>query len=39
MGIPLVRGRSFTEQDRHNSLAVAIVDEDTARTLFPGAEP
>jgi predicted permease len=40
MGIPLVRGRRFTESDRADTGAVAIIDEATARRFFPdGADP
>jgi predicted permease len=35
--IPLVRGRSFTEQEQRNGGA-AIVTESTARALWPGQD-
>jgi len=35
MGIPLLRGRPFSERDTVASPPVAIVDENFARTLFP----
>jgi predicted permease len=39
MGIPLRRGRLFTEADRADSVPVLVVSETTARTLFPGRNP
>jgi putative ABC transport system permease protein len=38
MGIGLVRGRSFTEQDRQDAQLVAVVDERLAEKVFPGEE-
>lgn len=37
--IPILRGRSFTEQDRADSAPVAVIDETLARRHFPGEEP
>ncbi len=39
MGIPLLRGRSFTREDTNNSPLVVIVDEELARSVFPGQDP
>ncbi len=39
MGIPLLRGRHFTEADRDGSLPVAIVDETLAERYWPGENP
>src|SRR5205085_9411416 len=39
MGIPLVGGRFFSEQDTAESMKVAIIDENMARTYFAGADP
>jgi len=39
MRIPLRRGRLFTEADRAGSEAVMLVGEQTARTLWPNADP
>jgi putative ABC transport system permease protein len=36
--IPLVAGRAFSTADRRGTQAVAIVDESTARRLWPGEE-
>jgi predicted permease len=38
MGIPLLRGRAFTRQDAMNHPLVAIVDEELARSVFPGQD-
>ena len=39
MGIPLVRGRDFREQDKADSARVVIVSEKTARHFWPGENP
>jgi predicted permease len=39
MDTRLVRGRYFSDNDRGNSLSVAIVDERLARRLWPGEDP
>ena len=36
MGIRIVEGRGFTEQDRAGAPGVVIINESMARTLFPG---
>jgi putative ABC transport system permease protein len=38
LGIPLLRGRGFDAADRSGPSAVALVDELTARRLWPNAE-
>jgi predicted permease len=35
MKIPLINGRFFNDQDRKESLRVAIIDENMARTYWP----
>jgi putative ABC transport system permease protein len=39
MGIPLLKGRSFTEHDTADSSLVAVVDDTLVRKLFPNADP
>jgi predicted permease len=39
MGITILRGRSFTRYDTASSPLVAVVDEELARTAFPGQDP
>ena len=39
LGIPLVRGREFTDADRVGSPTVAVVSESMARTYFGDADP
>ena len=38
LGIPLRRGRAFTDFDRDSAPGVAIVNETFARRAFPGTE-
>jgi putative ABC transport system permease protein len=38
-GVPLIRGRAFTDDDRENAPRVAIVSEQVARTLWRGEDP
>jgi putative ABC transport system permease protein len=39
LGVPLRRGRAFTDRDAPNSPMVAVVDEAFARRHFPGEDP
>jgi putative ABC transport system permease protein len=39
LGIPLIRGRAFQEQDRHPGNGAIILNEALAQKLFPGEEP
>jgi putative ABC transport system permease protein len=39
MGIPLLRGRLFSEADAAENDHVAIISEMTARQIFPGENP
>jgi hypothetical protein len=39
MGIPLLAGRDFTEQDGAGSPPVALVNESLAKSRFPGESP
>jgi putative ABC transport system permease protein len=39
VGIPLISGRDFTEQDRLGSGRVIIINETIARHAFPGQNP
>jgi macrolide transport system ATP-binding/permease protein len=36
MGIDIIEGRGFTEQDREGSIPVVIINEALAQRLFPG---
>ncbi|HKP86135.1 MAG TPA: ABC transporter permease [Blastocatellia bacterium] len=36
LGIPLVQGRDFTDQDKEGATAVAIINEKLAARLWPG---
>jgi len=38
MGIPLLRGRFFTDQDTKDSTGVVVIDEVMAKGLFPGED-
>jgi putative ABC transport system permease protein len=39
LGIPLIRGRYFTPDDRAGSLRVIIVSEGLAKKYWPGEDP
>ena len=39
MGIPMVRGRNFSEADGVRSTLVAIVNQTMARRVWPGEDP
>ncbi|HSB14921.1 MAG TPA: ABC transporter permease [Bryobacteraceae bacterium] len=39
IGIPVVRGRDFSDADRSGAPAVAMINDVMAQTLFPGREP
>jgi predicted permease len=38
MGIPVLRGRTFTDSDRMNTQQVAMIDETLARQYWPGKD-
>src|SRR5262249_32142497 len=39
MGIPLLRGRLFTEQERRGTPDVVVIGETLARRFWPGEDP
>ena len=39
IGIPIARGREFTDADRRDGAPVAIVSEAVARRYWPGQDP
>jgi putative ABC transport system permease protein len=39
MGIPIIKGRDFDDNDRHGSVPVIIVTETFARQYFPNEDP
>ena len=38
-GIPILRGRGFTDADRENAPQVAVLSEAIAKRYWPGADP
>ena len=38
-GVPLLKGRFFTEQDAKDTPAVVIINDAVARTFFPNEDP
>jgi hypothetical protein len=39
IGIPLVAGRTFTQQEIDQQPPIAVISESTARRLWPGQDP
>jgi putative ABC transport system permease protein len=39
LGIPIIRGRGFTEDDSETSPRVAVINQNFARHHFPGENP
>ncbi|MDQ3951199.1 MAG: ABC transporter permease, partial [Gemmatimonadota bacterium] len=39
LGIPVVRGRSFSDDDREGAMPVVVVSSSVARHFWPGADP
>jgi putative ABC transport system permease protein len=39
LGIPLIKGRTFTDRDREGQPGVAVINETAARRLWPGDDP
>lgn len=39
MGIPVIQGRSYTERDDANAPNVMIINQQTAREIFPDENP
>ena len=39
LGVPVLRGRSFTEQDREDAPPVVIVSQSAAQHYWPGGDP
>ena len=39
MGIPIIRGRDFTDQDKADSKDVVVISEKTAQHFWPGQDP
>lgn len=39
MGMPLIRGRDFSTQDRRGTDRVVVVTQDLAKKLWPGENP
>ena len=39
LGIPLVRGRFFSDEDTRNTTPVVIINETMARRYWPGEDP
>jgi putative ABC transport system permease protein len=39
MGIPIIRGRDFTDQDKADSKNVVVISEKTAQHFWPGQDP
>jgi putative ABC transport system permease protein len=39
LGVPILKGRAFTEGDRNDAAPVAVIDETMAERFWPGQDP
>ena len=39
LGVPILKGRTFTEGDRNDTAPVAVIDETMAERFWPGQDP
>jgi putative ABC transport system permease protein len=39
LGIPVLRGRTFSTEDRQETQPVAVIDQDLAKQYWPGQDP
>ena len=39
LGVPVIRGRAFTESERQGSAPVAVVSQELVRRYWPNDEP
>jgi putative ABC transport system permease protein len=39
MGMPIVRGRAFSDRDTADTVKVAVIEESLASKFFPGMDP
>jgi putative ABC transport system permease protein len=39
LGVPILKGRAFTEGDRNEAAPVAVIDETMAERFWPGLDP
>jgi predicted permease len=39
VGVPLVRGRGFTEEDRQGAAPVVVINETMQKRFFPSSDP
>lgn len=39
LGVPILKGRTFTQGDRNDTAPVAVIDETMAQRFWPGQDP